>query len=213
MSNLMMMHRMFCMAESPKYKAAVARATGQAPEPTPGATTDAPVLSSGMHAMIGSVSQEEIGQLMNDPTLEFAPQALTLEEGQRVSGILEGEGPMAEVTDPTTKEMRPVRTWVIRSSDGNARVSILTSAQLEKKLPPFIGGPVQILRGKDVKTQSGRRVTDYLVCGPKLKDGKQRTFSNPNPAPLALPSVIDTTAVDASGAPTNAAPANAEQAS
>lgn len=213
MSNLMMMHRMFCMAQSDKYNAAVKKATGQAPEPTPGTSPDAPILSGGMQAMISSISPEELGQLMNDPGLEFAPQALSLEEGQKVSGILEGEGPMAEVTDPQTKEMRSVPTWVIRSHDGNARVSILTSVQLEKKLPPFIGGPVQIMRGKDLKTGNGRRVTDYLVCGPKLKDGKQRVFSNPNPDRRALPAPIDVTAVDASGAPTNAAPANAEQAS
>jgi hypothetical protein len=201
-------------AQSDKYNKAVARATGQAPEPTPGATPETPALSSGMQAMISSVSQEEIGQLMNDSTLEFAPQALTLEEGQKISGFLEGEGPMAEVTDPTTKEMRPVATWVIRSADGNARVSILTSAQLDKKLPPFIGGYVQIIRGKDVKTQSGRRVTDYLVCGPKLANGKQRVFSNPNPTQRALPGgVIDATAVDGTGAPTSAPVANAEQAS
>lgn len=201
------------MSTSSKYDKAVQKATGQAPAHAPDAVTDAPVLTRGAAAMISTISQEEIGDLMSNPDLEFAPQALSLEEGQRVSGILEGEGPMAEVTDPTTKEIREVPTWVIRSPDGNARVSLLSSVQLEKKLPPFVGDAVTIIRGKDLKTGSGRRVTDYLVCGPKKKNGQQRTFSDPNPRARALPpgTPIDAQSVDANGAATNRAPANPEQ--
>ncbi len=200
------------MASSDKYNKSVERATGQAPTHAPDAVMDAPPLTRGAQAMVLKISEADIGGLMNDATLEFAPQALTLEEGQMIDGFLEGEGPPAEVTDQTTKEMKEVRTWVIRSHDGNARVSILTSAQLEKKLPPFIGGPVKIIRGKDLKTSNARRVTDYLVCGPKLASGKQRSFADPNPTMRALTAgAIDTTAVDATGAPTNHTAANPEQ--
>ena len=200
------------MTTSNKYDAAVKKATGTATEHAPGAVLEAPAMTKGAQAMVIKVSDLDIGALINDPGLEFAPQALTLEEGQMIDGVLEGHGPVAEVTDPTTKEMREVDTWVIRSHDGNARVSILTSAQLEKKLPPFIGGPIKIIRGKDLKTGSGRRVTDYLVCGPKLASGKQRSFADPNPTMRALAAgAIDATAVDATGAPTNHTAANPEQ--
>ena len=198
------------MTTSSKYDKAVEKATGLKPEHAPDAVIDRPVMTKGAQAMIAPASQQDIADLMSDPTLEFAPQALSLEEGQMISGVLEGEGPMAEVTDPTTKEVRDVPTWVIRSHDGNARVSILTSAQLEKKLPPFIGHPVKIIRGKDLKTGTGRRVTDYLVCGPKLANGKQRSFASPLSS-RALPESTGDAQVDATGQPSNHKTPNAEQ--
>ncbi len=166
---------------SSKFDQAVNRARGGAPT----GNAEAPSIPMKAHALVSTISQDEVNAMMNSGEFEFAPQVLSMEEGQMVAGILEGNGPDAEITDPQSGEVRPVPTWIIATPDGSARVSILSSAQLEKKLPPFIGGHVRIVRGKDLKTSNNRRVTDYLVAGPKLPNGKLRNFTHQR--------VIDTT--------------------
>ena len=139
------------------------------------------LMPKGADVMILKPSEADIAQLMNDDSMEFAPQVRSLEEGDLIVGVLEGRGPSVDFTqmDGFTKQevTRTVDTWIIRSPAGNLRMSILSSVQLDKKLPPFIGGMVKIFRGKDVKTGKGFRVTDYLVAGPKLPDGKLRSFT------------------------------------
>ncbi len=181
---------------STKYADTVARATG-----TEVATADehAPSipLSRGAQAMISKPSEAEIQDMMNDPDQEFAPQAKSMEEGELICGVLEGYGPDAELTrmDPLTKESvtQVVHTWIIAAPGGGLRVSILDTVQLAKKLPPFIGSSVKILRGKDTKTGNGFKVTNYMVSGPKRTDGKARSW--------ARPLVIDAQSIDAPAAP------------
>ncbi len=148
-------------------------------------------------AMLYKPSQAEIDAMMGDASLEFAPQVHKLEEGDMIIGVLEGEGPEAEFTqmDPVTKEQvtRTVKTWIIAAPDGGIRLSLLSSVQLDKKLPPFIGGMVKVVRGKDMKTNNGIfRVTNYMVAGPKLPGGKSRSWVRPH--------VIDATSTDAGNA-------------
>ena len=84
-------------------------------------------------------------------------------------------------TQTNTKEETTsiVDTWILGAPNGGARVSILSAVQLDKKLPPFIGSMVSILRGKDVNTTNGNRVTEYMVSGPKLADGQRRSWTMP----------------------------------
>jgi len=49
---------------------------------------------------------------------------------------------------------------------------------------------VKIVRGKDINTSNGQRVTDYLVAGPKLPNGQSRSWSVQKPH---APHVIDAT--------------------
>ncbi len=194
------------MAESPKYNKAVAKATGAEPTHAPDAIRDQAPMPPGVQGMISSADPDTIAQLMQNNDLEFAPQVLSLEEGQRVDGILEGNGPQAEVMDPVDKTTRLVDTWIIAHPLGTARVSILTSAQLERKLPPFIGSPVTIIRGKDIKATSGRRVADYMVAGPKRADGVRRSWAT-LPAGSTQAALPETTATPAAtGTPTNSTP-------
>ena len=75
-----------------------------------------------------------------------------------------------------------VNTWIICHPNGSIRMSILSSVQLDKKLKPFIGSLVKIHRGKEVKTgTAGRKVTEYTVCGPKLANGKRRSWVDDSP--------------------------------
>ena len=108
-----------------------------------------------------------------------------------VHGILEGRGPgttftVAAKDSPTGQETtRPVDTWIIRHPKSGLRLSILSSVQLDQKLPPFLPTPgagesmITIYRGKERKTLKGFKVTDYTVCGPKKADGKLRSFVKP----------------------------------
>lgn len=195
-----------------KYGASVARAvTGQAqPTGAPAADGNEPnaLMPKQATAMLFKPSKDEIDAMMSDPTLEFAPQVHKLEEGDMIVGVLEGEGPEAEFSqlDPVTKEQvtRTVKTWIIAAPDGGIRLSLLSSVQLDKKLPPYIGGMVKIVRGKDIKTNNGIfRVTNYMVAGPRQANGQPRSWVRPH--------VIDTTSTPSAGALTSGTGPSADQ--
>lgn len=165
-----------------KYQGAVdaARQKADAKAEASGSAGTEIEVPSRAKAMILKPSAEQIAEMMNDETMEFAPQVHSMEEGELVEGILEGKGPSTTFTqkDPATGQevTRVVDTWIIASTSGSIRISILSSIQLDKKLPPFVGGFVRIYRGKEQKTQKGFRVTDYMVGGPRRSDGRPRSF-------------------------------------
>jgi hypothetical protein len=113
---------------------------------------------------------------------EAAPQIVSIEKGQTLIAMLEGNGPEAEFSDRDTGIVSTVKTWVL--SKNGVRVSILSTAQLDKKLPPFVGGEVSITRGEDKKF-SGGIYTEYLVLGPKRADGKARNWATKPQLPAA----------------------------
>lgn len=180
---------------SKKWDAAVGRATGQTDAPA----SNAPAVPT---TMIGKITDEEMAALLNDQSLEFAPQVYKLEEGDKIEGILEGNGPDAELEqiDRATKEVKinVVKTWIIAAPNGGQRVSILSSVQLDRKLPPFVGGMVKIVRGKQIETNNGQRVNDFLVCGPKREDGQRRSWAT-KPV-LDVPSTVNALPPGAEGA-------------
>lgn len=147
-----------------------ARAAGL---PAPEETTDLALTSppiEGLSEIARSHSVTEWAETLAQDGWEAAPQLLTLEEGQLIHGILEGPGVPAEFTeiDPRTKEsiVSTVQTWIVRSLTSKVRVSILSSAQLDKKLPEWIGCEVKIARGPEQKSKKGRgSYTEYLVAG------------------------------------------------
>ncbi len=166
-------------SKSSKYDSAVNRATGKVTETTTETGITVP-LHEDAKTMLLKPSQEQIDAMMSDTSLEFAPQVHSLEDGELITGILEGNGPS---TTFTTKDnatgieiTREVDTWIIRHPLSGLRLSILSSVQLDTKLPPFVGGTVSIFRGKDVKTSKGFRVTNYTVAGPKRADGTIRSW-------------------------------------
>lgn len=150
------------------------------------AESDAPMvpLPKGASVMLMKPSQDDIASFMSDDTMEFAPQVHSLEEGECIQGILEGKGPSTTFTqeDPFTKQQvtREVDTWIVASPNGGMRLSILSSVQLDRKLPPCVGAFVRIYRGKDKKTLKGHRVTDYMVSVKKTSDGKPRSWVRPD---------------------------------
>ena len=169
-------------SKSDKYNKAVTRATGGDVE------SAAPAIPTNTTLVRKVVTKADVDAVMADPSLEFAPQVYSMEQGDLIEGVLEGNGPEAEFErkNEHTGEVttNAVQTWIIRSHDGRQRISILSSAQLDKKLPPFVGGPVKIVRGKDLNIDGGRRVTDYLVAGPKLPDGKIRSWASAPKLPM-----------------------------
>lgn len=168
------------MAGSEKYNKAVDRANGTKSEE--GSTTAVTIPNvSGAALITKGVSKADMDAILTSGEYEFAPQNMSLEEGDMIEGILEGNGPEAEfehkdmATGIVTTKV--VQTWIIASQDGGQRAGILSTAQLDRKLPPFVGGNVKIIRGKDLKMANGHRVTDYLVAGPKLTGGKRRSWA------------------------------------
>lgn len=153
-----------------KFDQAAARARGE----TTAAEPQAMVVTQDVTGMLGPTNPDELQALLASGEYEAAPQLLTVAEGQTVTGLLEGNGPDAEFTDEHTGIVRTVKTWVI--SRGGLRVSILSSAQLDRKLPPFVGGEVRISRGQD-KKHAGGIYTEYLVMGPKRSDGTVRNWA------------------------------------
>lgn len=157
-----------------KFDKAVTRATNPGAETAP----TIPIKNIG-DFITKNTDQKIVEQIVNDPALETAPQLYTMEQGDLIEGWLEGNGPEAEFerTNHGVVETNTVQTWIVASPDRRKRISILSSAQLDRKLPPFVGGMIKIVRGKDLPTNSGQRVTDYLVAGPKMPDGTQRNWA------------------------------------
>lgn len=138
-------------------------------------------LPKGAEAMLTrDMTKADLNAFLNDSESEFAPQILSLEPGMKIEGILEGYGKPTEFTtkdQQTGNEVtRTVNTFIIKALHGNMRVSILSSVQLDAKLPPFIGDRVSIARGPDVKSRSNAafRIADYVVKGPPV-NGKERS--------------------------------------
>lgn len=175
--------------KSQKYADAVARATGQELAVQGQAAIAVPaVIPDGFGAMVSLYSEASLGAEVASGKLEFAPRIIKLEEGLLLEGILEGKGGDVEFeeVDPHTKQVRSstVSTWVLRSRDGNLRASFLSLAQLEDKLPPFVGGYVKIYVGPMRETRKGTRYRDILVGGEKREDGQLRSFAKL--APIAI---------------------------
>lgn len=175
-------------SKSDKFNKAVDRATGKETAGSPATS----VVIGDVGAMVSSFDASELNDLASSGKVEFAPQLMSLEEGQKIVGILEGMGPGNDFEDPVTHDIRHVDSWIIASPEGTLRVSILSSAQLDRKLPPFIGGMVGIARNKDLKIANGHRCADYQVWGPRMPEGKRRQWA-------ALPSSTGQPALPAGG--------------
>lgn len=178
--------------KSTKYAAAVARATGnELVVQSPVTDLEKPEIPPGYGAMVGFFTPEQLSARMGSGELEWAPRVIKLQEGMFIRAILEGRGGYVDMenVDRATKtvEIKQVGTWVIRDPQSGLRGSFLTAAQLEEKLPPFVGGIVEIYVGKMLESTKGHRYRDFLVGGEKLEGGRTRTFAR---AALPVP-VID----------------------
>lgn len=137
-------------------------------------TIDESALPAGMVVGAGEHKQF-LADKIKSGEWEQAPQLFTLKKGQTLIALLEGNGIPAEFVDEDTGVVKLVQTWIL-SRDG-IRVSILSTIQLDKKLPPFLGGLVSITRGEDVRNGVSL-YTEYLVAGPRRSDGSTRDWSS-----------------------------------
>jgi len=173
-------------------------------------------LQKGSETMLSQMSPADIAEFMNDDKSEFAPQIKSLEPGDRIVGILEGYGPDTDFTqkDPATGKdvTRTVHTWILKARHGNMRLSILSSVQLDAKLPPFIGDEVSIVRGPDVKSRSNAafRVANYMVKGPPVVNKDRSAMWARRELPKG---VIDVSTNQLTEGATHAAPEGGEDAS
>ena len=184
-----------------KYDASVARATGKTDDAGGDDISVTGPMSDSAKQMIKKFDPANLDAFLNEPGYEHAPQVHTMQLWEQVSGICEGNGPQAEFSriDPVTKTMEQIKvdTWIISAPNGSQRISILSTVQLDKKLPAYIGHPVDIVRGADVQTRSGFRTTNYIVRGPQLADGSRRNFTLPRGTDKALAAGTDRPALGA----------------
>lgn len=184
--------------KSGKFADAVKRATGQ--ELTvrdeglgyelPAVEETMKLIPPGFGDIIRPYTAQEVAVTIAKGDMEWAPRALAFKEGMLVEGILEGRGEDIEIdeVDPVTKTVRTklVGTWVIRQERTGMRASFLTAAQLDYKLPPFVGSKVQIFVGLMMESKKGHRYRDFLIGGAKLANGETRSFSR-KPAVIDVP--------------------------
>lgn len=107
-------------------------------------------------------------ELARSGNYEVGQRILELKEGMMVRGQLLGRGPDADILDIVTHQPKKVGTWRMLLNSG-APVSFLTTAQLDRQLPDFVGrkGETVIARGGMVKSKSNRNVAEFYVLGPK----------------------------------------------
>lgn len=191
---------------STKFNKAVERATGAAAGSTGddvkgGALAQMPTEAA---SLFSAWTPEDMQAKASSGEYEFAPQLAAIKRGQQITALLEGEGPGNDFVDEKTGEVRHVKSWIMVEPRSGIRISILSSSQLDKKLPPFVGTVVTVARAiEDIELKGGHRCADYMVCGPKLPSGKARVFSMlpEKPAQNALPAgeVIEATQAPATG--------------
>jgi len=127
-------------------------------------------------ALIKPFAETAMREKLASGEYEAAPEIMRLEEGQQITGILEGNGPQAEFIDKMGV-VTYVNTWIVADRTGSVRVSLLSSVQLDKKLPGFVGCEVTIARGPQVDVGGGQRMTKYFVMGPRLPGGQRRRWA------------------------------------
>lgn len=154
------------ISKSDKFAKAVARVT----------EIDVSKPPKSAEAMIKPFTPDQMEADLATGKYEAAPQIVRLAQGTVIEGLLEGHGPDAEFTDATTGEVTIVKTWIIADPTRTVRVSILSSVQLDRKLNGFIGSHVKIARGPDVNVGGGKRMTEYLVYGERLPNGRMRQW-------------------------------------
>ena len=175
------------MSEGSKFDRSVDharnKAAGGAMTPAPGAqapaTTEHPPGVAVMVKQFGSAEglQAEVNEDLASGKFEAAPRIFKFLPYSRIEGFLEGHGPMAEFTDTDTGEVTYVKTWIIANHDKSVRISILSSAQLDRQLNGFIGSWVKIARGGEVNIAGTRkRMTEYAVWGPRNPGGVPRQW-------------------------------------
>ena len=175
--------------KSTKFAAAVQRATGnELAVNAPMNEIAAPTIPPGFEGMVGTFTPAFLAGRLSSGELEWAPRVIKLEEGMFIKAILEGRGGFVDLEQvdrvAKTVELKQVGTWIIRDPRSGMRGSFLTAAQLEDKLPPFVGGTVEIYVGKMLESSKGHRYRDFLVGGEPLADGKTRTWAKALPAPV-----------------------------
>lgn len=148
-----------------KYDAAVAKARGEAVEESASDMSLATLANEGVQ--LEQFDAATIREMLKSGQLEAGEQIIVLEEGTQLRGQLLGRGQPAQFEDPKTRDVREVGTWRMRLTSG-AKVSFLSSAQLDRMVPEFLGreGITIVARGGTRKTRKAQNLTEYFVAGP-----------------------------------------------
>lgn len=130
-------------------------------------TTDIATTTTAEHAelMAGIVDPAQLVERITKSALEGVniERIVSLDAGQMLRGIYRGKGPMAEVTDPVTGEIREIETHRIEAKPGVV-ARLFNSHQLARELEGLDGKRLRIMKLGQVQTKKGRRVNDYIIA-------------------------------------------------
>lgn len=160
------------MSKSPKLDTAIARARSANADAAPVDEVSLTTIGADqIQASIQAFDASALAALVAAGVVEAAPQLLTLTAGQMITGLVDTTG-TTELEDENTRLPKTIATWQISLVDpvtlapNGLRVSILSSAQLDRMLPPHLGTgrPVIIARGGEIAIKGGkRRMSEYFV--------------------------------------------------
>lgn len=91
----------------------------------------------------------------------MAPDVLKLEQGQRIRGILEGNGQIISMTD-AAGDPKDIPTWRITTIAGD-RYDLMSASNLDKNLPELVGHEVGIAFMGQSTTRKGMKVNDFKI--------------------------------------------------
>lgn len=136
------------------------------------------VLNGDMSLQADTLNVEELARLVASGEMEAAEEIMEIAEGQVIRGQLIGPGTEATLDDlQNPGKTRQVKTWKMKLVSG-VTVTFLGSAELDRKLPPFLGRKGQMLigRGGQAKTKKGKNLTHWYVVGPGVNAPKLENY-------------------------------------
>ncbi len=181
-----------------KFDAAVAKARGEAVDTGDSSSDTSLAALAHEGVQLEQFDAATIREMLKSGQLEAGEQILVLEEGMMIRGQLLGRGIPADFEDPKSRDLRSVNTWRMRLESG-AKVSFLSSAQLDRMLPEFLGreGVTVVARGGTKKTRKAQNITEYFVAGPPASAPKLADYV---PHPSDVTTVAARSAEDLIGA-------------
>jgi hypothetical protein len=88
-------------------------------------------------------------------------EVVSLDPGDAITGKLIGHGDIVDFTDVDGEE-KELPTWDFQVATGLI-VGVISSAQLEKRLPALKGKVIEVIRGGQKDTKKGRRVNTFTI--------------------------------------------------
>jgi hypothetical protein len=130
-----------------------------------------PVVPEGVNPLDAFQARRAGAKDFDGQTIE---RIVPMQEGDSIRGVFQGPGEPLEMADANTGEIRVLGTWRVLVAHlpggGQAIAVLISSSQLEREFARFKREDgtwekpfITVVRGPQIDTRGGRRVTQYLV--------------------------------------------------